>query len=309
MAKQQAPSSVFLVRPAAFDYNEQTATSNVFQKKPTESIENIRYRAIQEFDAMVQLLKEHEIDVHVFEDTPQPPKPDAIFPNNWISLHENGKLILYPMLTSNRRIERSMDIVQTLKTKFMINEVIDFSSEEVKLRIVEGTGSIVFDHVNEIAYANRSDRTNEELVREVAATLGHQSIIFNAADAQTIPIYHTNVLMCVAEKFVIICLEAIQDEIDQELLLASFMKTEHKVIAISYTQMDAFAGNMLEVKNIKGESIVLLSQTAFNSLLPGQVDAITRFTDVLPLSIPTIETYGGGSVRCMVAGIHAPKKT
>lgn len=307
MLFQQAPRTLFMVRPASFGFNEQTAATNSFQQQLNKKKTDIHQHAIAEFDAMVALLKDHGIEVLVFDDAKDPVKPDAIFPNNWVSLHEDGKLILYPMLTPNRRTERRPEIIKSLRDKFEIKDIIDLSEEERTNRIVEGTGSLVFDHVNRIAYASRSERTNESLVNEICKKLNYKPLVFDAVDDAGKSIYHTNVLMCVGEKFVILCLDAIRNENDQERLLTSFEETKLKVIAISYAQMKAFAGNMLEVKAKKGESFVLLSQTAFNSLLPGQIDAITRFVDLLPISIPTIETHGGGSVRCMVAGIHMPK--
>lgn len=308
MLFQQAPQFLFMVRPANFGFNEQTARTNSFQQKPIDDQQQIQKEALKEFDAMVELLKENEIELVVFEDTKDPVKPDAVFPNNWMSVHEDGKLLLYPMLTPNRRMERRPDFVQIIRDKFVIKDIIDFSAEERNKKIVEGTGSLVFDHVNKIAYAARSERTDEALVKEISQRLGYSPIIFNAVDQQGNAIYHTNVLMCVGEKFAIVCLDAIREDEDQERILGSLADTNHKIIAISYAQMEAFAGNMLEVKNKKGEPFVLLSQQAFNSLIPGQIDAITQFSDLLPIQVKTIETYGGGSVRCMVGGIHAPKK-
>ena len=308
MLFQQAPHSVFMVRPAAFGFNEQTATSNSFQQAAQLDARKLQELAVQEFDAMVQTLRENDIEVVVFEDKQEPNKPDAIFPNNWMSLHEDGKLLLYPMLAPNRRQERRPEFVQMLRDKFQIKEIIDYSDKERQGLIVEGTGSLIFDHVNKITYASRSERTAENLVEEISTTLGYTPVVFDAVDESNNPIYHTNVLMCVGEKFAILCLDSIRKDEDQEKVLASLAATDHKVIAISYAQLKAFAGNMLEVKNTKGESFVLLSQSAFNSLLPGQIDAITQFADLLPINIQTIESHGGGSVRCMVGGIHTPKK-
>ncbi len=308
MLFQQAPHSLFMVRPANFGFNEQTASTNSFQRSTAVDQANVHNTALKEFDAMVNLLKENHIELVVFEDTKDPVKPDAIFPNNWMSVHEDGKLLLYPMLTQNRRHERRPEFVQMLRDKFVIKDIIDFSAEERNKRVVEGTGSLVFDHVNKIAYASRSERTDESLAREIAQRLGYALLIFDAVDQHGKAIYHTNVLMCVGEKFVVLCLDAIRKDEDQELILNSFANTGHKVVAISYAQMESFAGNMLEVKNKKGEPFVLLSQQAFNTLIPGQIDAITQFADLLPINIQTIETHGGGSVRCMVGGIHAPKK-
>lgn len=308
MLFKQVPSSVFMVRPASFGFNEQTASSNPFQNESVVEAKQVQQLALTEFDAMVQTLRDNAIEVVVLEDATDPRKPDAIFPNNWLSLHEDGKLVLYPMLAPNRRLERRPEFVQILRDKFKVKDILDFSDRERKGQIVEGTGSLIFDHVNKIAYASRSERTHEPLVIEICKALNYVPIIFDAVDEAGKPIYHTNVLMCVGEKFAILCLDAIRKEEDQDLVLGSLASTGHKVIAISYTQLKAFAGNMLEVKSTKGEPFVLLSQTAFNSLLPGQIDAITQFTDLLPISIPTIESHGGGSVRCMVGGIHTPKK-
>jgi hypothetical protein len=308
MLFQQTPHSLFMVRPANFGFNEQTAATNSFQRSTEDDQAIVHRAALKEFDAMVDLLKENHIELVVFEDTKDPIKPDAIFPNNWMSVHEDGKLILYPMLTQNRRQERRPEFVQMLRDKFSIKDIIDFSAEERNKKVVEGTGSLVFDHVNKIAYASRSERTDENLAKEIAKRLGYTLIVFDAVDQHGKSIYHTNVLMCVGEKFVVLCLDAITKDEDQELVLNSFSNTGHKVVAISYAQMASFAGNMLEVKNKKGEPFVLLSLQAFNSLIPGQIDAITQFADLLPINIQTIETHGGGSVRCMVGGIHAPKK-
>ncbi|MCK6617406.1 MAG: arginine deiminase-related protein [Cyclobacteriaceae bacterium] len=303
----QAPASVFMIRPAAFGYNPDTAGSNMFQQ-PLESVaeEFIRQKVLLEFDRMVDLLRSHDLDVHVFDDTPLPAKPDAQFPNNWISLHDDGTLVLYPMMALNRRAERRQDIVSQLKRGFVVNTVVDITGEEKQNRFLEGTGSLVFDYVNRIAYAARSPRTHEALVTAVAKKLGFTSLIFNAVDEQGIPVYHTNVMMCVGSNFAAICLDAVRGDEDQELLLKSLATTGHKVVAISYAQMRAFAGNMIEVRNRNNETYVLLSEQAFNSLLPGQVDAISRYAEMIPIAIPTIEKYGGGSVRCMIAGNFLP---
>jgi hypothetical protein len=306
--KNQAPSAVFMVRPSSFGFNEQTATSNAFQKRSSGSATHVHTLALQEFDAMVRLLRDNRIEAVVLNDTIDHVRPDAVFPNNWMSVHEDGNVCLYPMLTPNRRLERRQEFIEQLKETYSIKQIFDFSAEESKGRIVEGTGSLVFDHINQLAYANRSERTDEGLVKEICNQLQYTPIVFDAVDENGSAIYHTNVLMCVGERVAIVCLDAIRNDHDQESVLGSLAQTNHKVVAISYTQMKNFAGNMLEVKNADGEPFMLLSQSAFNSLLPGQIDAITRYADLLPISIPTIETHGGGSVRCMVGGIHAPKK-
>lgn len=304
----QAPSSIFMVRPAAFGFNTQTAESNAFQVDEVNDSASVQQKALQEFDRMVDLLRSHDIDVHVIEDTPVPVKPDAVFPNNWISFHEDGRVILYPMLAENRRLERRATVAETLTESFEVSEVVDWSGEELSNRYLEGTGSVVLDYVNKIAYANRSPRTDESLVIRLCDLFGYKPIVFDAVDAEGRPIYHTNVLMCIGSKFAVICLDAIPGDDDQEKILSAFAQTQHKVVAISYAQMNAFAGNMMEVASKNGESFVLLSEQAFHSLLPGQVDAISRFAEMIPISIPTIEKYGGGSVRCMVAGIFNAKR-
>lgn len=291
-----------MIRPKRFGFNPETATSNVFQVNDETNVE----AATKEFDTMVDILRAHDVAVEVFDDSAEPAKPDAVFPNNWISFHEDGSVILYPMAAENRRLERRTDVIDALKKKFTIDTIVDLSSHEGGGVFLEGTGSIVFDHSNKIAYACRSVRTNETLVTEVCEKLKYKRVVFDAVDENNTAIYHTNVLMSVGEKFAVVCLDAIKNEEDQERVIESLSDSGHKIIAISYEQMRCFAGNILEVKTRSGEHIVLISETALNSLLPGQVNAITQFSELLPISIPSIEKIGGGGVRCMVAGIHLP---
>lgn len=307
MKFSQAPSSVLMVRPAAFGFNPQTAASNAFQSKQTDSSEEISKKALQEFDQMVDSLRAHDIDVNVIEDTNTPQKPDAVFPNNWISFHGDGTVVLYPMMAENRRLERLNPVLESIRSKFTIQRVIDLTDRENHNQYLEGTGSVVFDYWNKIAYACRSDRTDELVLKDLCQDLGYNAIVFDAVDAMGRPIYHTNVLMCVGTRFAVVCLDAIKSEEDQESLLNSFSQTQHQVVAISYDQLRSFAGNMIEVLSMSGEPTVLLSEKAFQSLLPGQINAISKHTDMIPLSIHTIEQYGGGSVRCMVAGIFSKK--
>jgi hypothetical protein len=304
MKFQQQPHTLLMIRPKRFGFNPETESSNSFQLNDDLSGD----LALVEFDKMIDVLASHEIPVEVLDDTAEPVKPDAVFPNNWISLHEDGKIILYPMLAENRRRERRPEIVEHLKLKFAVDTIVDLSGEEDKDRYLEGTGSIVFDHANSIAYACRSPRTNEKLVNELCMKLDYTSIIFDALDESSKPIYHTNVMMSVAGKFAVVCIDSIKKDEDQELVLGRLSETGHKIISISYEQMRSFAGNIIEVKSQDGENVVLMSDTALSSLLPGQVDAITQFSEVLPISIPTIERLGGGGVRCMVAGIHLPRR-
>ncbi|MFZ6010906.1 MAG: citrulline utilization hydrolase CtlX [Bacteroidota bacterium] len=295
-----------MVRPASFEFNLQTAGSNVFQSQASSS-QNFSALAIEEFNAMLDTLEAHDIDVKVFDDLLTPSKPDAVFPNNWVSFHADGKVILYPMMAENRRIERRTDIIDALRKDFSISEVIDLSNHEMQGHFLEGTGSVVFDHTAKIAYACRSPRTHEHLVQNLSTTLGYKPIIFDALDENKNAIYHTNVMMCVGRKFAVVCLDSILQESDQDVLLGSLASTSHQVVAISFAQMRAFAGNMIEVQTRAGDPVVLLSERAYQSLLPGQINAIGQHAELLPLKINTIEDLGGGSVRCMVAGIHLPK--
>lgn len=296
-----------MVRPASFGSNPQTAMTNAFQSTQVMSQADLSKKATEEFDRMVDKLRAYDIDVTVVDDTVTPVKPDSVFPNNWISFHEDGTVVLYPMLAPNRRLERSIPVLEAIKTRFQVDNVLDFSDNENADRFLEGTGSIVFDYHNKIAYASRSARTHDSVFKDVCTKLGYKPVLFDAVDEQGLPIYHTNVLMCVGTHFTVLCLDAIKNDDDQETLLNLMAETNHKVVAISFAQLRSFAGNMIEVKTQSGEPVVLLSEQAFNSLLPGQIDAISKHADLLPLSIHTIEEFGGGSVRCMVAGIFNKK--
>jgi hypothetical protein len=303
----QAPKSILMIRPLQFGFNEQTAASNAFQSYGAD-MSSVQSNAVSEFDKMVDILRAHDIDVIVFNDNAGVPKPDAIFPNNWVSLHNDGTVILYPMMAENRRLERRLDILESLKKNFDIKQIIDLTAAETQGKYLEGTGSLVLDNVNKILYACRSPRTHDELISRVASILQFQPVVFNASDRSGKPIYHTNVMMCVGSKFAILCLDSITSEDDQEILLELFSKTGRQVIAISFDQMEAFAGNMLEVQTHRGEPVVIISSKAFHSLLPGQINAIQQHAELLPININTIEKCGGGSVRCMIAGIHLPKR-
>ncbi|MEQ8424648.1 MAG: arginine deiminase-related protein [Cyclobacteriaceae bacterium] len=307
MSFSQVPHTILMVRPASFGFNPDTAGSNSFQKESTNP-ENVHAKALKEFDEVVLTLERHGINVMVVDDTMVPKTTDAIFPNNWITTHEDGKIILYPMMAPSRRLERRQDIVELLEEKFEVKEIINLSNNENENRFLEGTGSIIFDHPNRIAYACQSDRTDEQLFRHLCHQLGYTSVLFQAVNENGIPIYHTNVMMWIGEKVAGLCLDAIPDEDEQEMILNSLSKTAHKVIALSFEQMNSFAGNMFEVKGRDGKEFLLLSESAFNSLLPGQLLELEKHVTPLPLNISTIEESGGGSIRCMVAGIHLPAK-
>jgi hypothetical protein len=304
-----AATSILLIRPLSPAYNPETATSNAFQQMPEADAATNRQRVQQEFDDFAATLRSEGVDVIVIDDTPSPQKPDAVFPNNWISFHADGKVILYPMFAPSRRRERRMDVVETLRKRFVITEVIDLSVYEKEGRFLEGTGSFVFDHVNKVAYASLSPRTDKELALHVSERLGYRPVIFRAVDAGGQAIYHTNVMMSVGDKFSIVCLASITDLADRKQVVDSLRDTGHTIIDIDYNQMGHFAGNMLAVRSGAGESILVCSQQAADSLTPEQRSKLADYIRLVPVPIPTIERLGGGSVRCMMAEIFLGEVT
>jgi len=304
---RHTPNAVLMMRPAAFGYNIETAASNTFQFTPDIEHKEIHQKALQEFDKMVDELRSKHVEVIVIEDTAIPVTPDAIFPNNWFTTHGDGEVILYPMEASNRRSERRRDVIDQLKLTHEASLLHDISANELEGKYLEGTGSIVFDHVGKKAYACRSSRTDLQLLIDLCKKLRYEPVIFTATDAQGMHIYHTNVMMCVGTDIAVVCIESIAEE-DQERVIDQLQMDGKQLIAIGYEQMNAFAGNMLEVENTNGERFLTMSKSAFQSLVNGQINAITKSVDIIEVSIPTIEQYGGGGVRCMMAGIHLPKK-
>ncbi|MCK5103385.1 MAG: amidinotransferase [Cyclobacteriaceae bacterium] len=297
-----------MVRPDQFGYNTETAKSNTFQKKRLIcENHNCRKEALAEFESFVELLRKHQIEVLVFNSPAEKEAPDAVFPNNWISFHEDGKVILYPMLTKNRRIERRTEIVDELGKSFEIKKIIDLSSEELKGRILEGTGSIVFDHINKFAYANESARTNKHLFYDVCQLLGYQGIFFKAVDENGMDIYHTNVLMTIGEGYAVVCKEAI-DEPDRGFVINNLQASGLEVIEISFDQMNHFAGNMIQLKSKDGKNYLVMSQAAFEILTEAQLNQLSNYVEFIHSDIHTIESVGGGSARCMIAGIHLERK-
>lgn len=262
-----------------------------------------------EFDAFAAKLRAAGIGVMVFEDKPSPPKPDAIFPNNWISMHADGTVVLYPMCAPNRRQERQPEILGYIKQQFDITRIVDLSGHELAEKFLEGTGSIVFDHINKTAYAALSPRTHKDLVHELCAVLGYTPFTFTANDSSGAAIYHTNVMMCVGGSFATVCFESITGAREREGLRRSLFDAGHELIEISYEQMNRFAGNMLELQSANDKRNIVLSESAYRSLSPQQRAALERHAALLPLSVPTIEAVGGGSARCMIAEIFCPKKT
>jgi len=308
MISANIPHGLLMVRPASFEFNVETADSNTFQQKGAFDPGLLQQQVLSEFDEVTTVLKKNKISLLVVEDTPSPQKPDALFPNNWISMHPDGLIITYPMMAVNRRSERREDIIKLLKTRYTVSRVWDISGAEWDNKFLEGTGSIVFDHAHQLAYACRSPRTNDVLLGDVCRQIGYQSILFDSVDEKKVPVYHTNVMMWVGEKIAAVCIDSLHLESDQDKVLDRLTETNHKIIAISYAQMNAFAGNMLEVQNEEGQLFILMSQTAYQTLLPGQINEMSKYAEPIIVSIDTIEKYGGGGIRCMVAGIYLPWK-
>lgn len=300
-------SHLLMIRPANFGYNEETAPSNAFQEKPGELDPlTAQTKALEEFDQLVDLLKLNGIDVMVVEDTLLPVKTDAIFPNNWISTHEDGTVVTYPMLSPNRRLERRQDIVEALGQRFRIEQHLSLEQYETEGIILEGTGSLILDRDHKVAYACLSPRTDWGLVRRFGELLGYETLTFHAVDAQGKEIYHTNVMMALGNDFAIVCLETIQNQEQRQSVENSLLRTGKEIIDISWTQMQHFAGNMLQVHNTEGDSFLVMSRQAFDCLSQEQIARIRSHTNILYSAIPTIERLGGGSVRCMMAEIFLP---
>ncbi len=305
--KMQSTNNILLVRPATFSFNKETAISNAFQINLNESAEIIKEKKLAEFDAFVKTLKNKGVKVTVVEDTLTPEKPDAIFPNNWVSFHADGSVILYPMNAENRQHERRLDIIDLLKKDFKVTNILNLSHYEKEGKYLEGTGSIIFDHLNKKAYACLSPRTDKDLLIKVCEYLNYEPIYFFSLDEKGKEIYHTNVMMCIAENFAVICLDSISNPIEKEKLIKNLSETGHQIIDISFEQMKNFAGNMLELKGSDNKKILALSQSAFDSLSVNQKEEIEKFCELVPLNIKTIETIGGGSARCMIAEIFLPE--
>ena len=255
---------------------------------------------------MVARLRERGVHTLVFEDTPEPHTPDAVFPNNWGTFHSDGRVLLYPMCAANRRAERRPEILAALGRQFAIREIVDISAHEEQNRFLEGTGSIIFDHVHRVAYAGLSVRTEQQLFEEVCARLGYRPVVFRASDAQGQEIYHTNVMMCVGAGFAVVCLESIRNEAERAAVIHSLTATGHEIVSISLEQVSRFAGNMLTLRTATGAELLVMSQSAYNVLTPGQRHCLSQYAELVPMSIPTIETIGGGSARCMLAEVFLP---
>lgn len=297
-----------MIRPARFESNPLTAQSNRFQGQTDLAPEAQQAAALREFDGLVDALRGAGIDVVVVDDTPEPHRPDSIFPNNWISLHADGRLVLYPMEAENRRTERRTDIIERLHDELglLVTEIVDLTAHENSGHYLEGTGSMVLDRANRIAYACLSSRTHLDPLGDFAQRMNYKVVTFDAVDSDDVPIYHTNVLMNVGEKLAVICDAAIPREDQRTAVIAQLQETGHDVISLSYAQLEAFAGNMLELRNDQGERVVAMSQQAYESLNEEQLARLRANGRIVSVPIDTIEMSAGGSVRCMLAEVHLP---
>lgn len=305
----QTASTVLMIEPVNFAYNSQTAENNFFQVQQKDA--DIQQKALKEFNDFAEKLRNKGVNVITVQDTANPHSPDSIFPNNWVSFHKDGRAVLYPMFALNRRVERRADILETIKEEgFNISEVKDYSPFEKEEKYLEGTGSMIFDHDYKIAYGSVSLRLDEELFRKFCADFDFTPVVFHSfqnVNDQRLPIYHTNVMMCVAKEFVVICLDCIDDEMEREKVQEVIKSTNKEVIEISEDQLQNFAGNMLQVQNEEGTPYLVMSETAYKSLNQNQIDRIESYCEIIYADLHTIETNGGGSARCMLAEVFLPK--
>ena len=302
----QTTSHVLMIRPSAFGYNVETAANNVFQHIPKADEDVIQSNAVREFDAFVALLRSEGVDVEVIQDTSSPVKPDAIFPNNWVSFHDDATVVTYPMFSKMRRQERREDVINQLVSRFHVNLSIQFESFEEGDKYLEGTGSMVLDRAHKVAYACISGRTDLVVFREWCERMGYRPVSFHAISNGQ-PIYHTNVMMAIGTKIAVVCLDCLPDAKEKLLLKASLGK-HHHIVEITDAQVQSFAGNMLALQNQNGEELMVMSASALKSLTDEQKKTIEQYCRIVAAPIPTIEDVGGGSARCMIAEIFLPPK-
>ena len=299
----QSTSHLLMIRPVNFGYNEETAESNAFQNKGKNQ-QQVQEKALAEFNGFVSILRSNGVDVTVVDDNPQPYTPDSIFPNNWVSFHDDGNIFLYPMQAENRRLERREDIISDLEENFKVHHIVDLSRYEEQNKFLEGTGSMVLDREHKIAYACLSPRTDKDVLDVFCEQSGYAAICFDAADEHGKAIYHTNVLMCIGSKFAVICLDSISNPHEKLLVKESLASTQKEIIDISFAQMNQFAGNMLEVKSQLNETLIVMSESAYNALDNDQRSTLEKYGKLVYADIHTIENNGGGSARCMIAEVH-----
>ena len=308
--RAQSADAVLMVRPASFGWNPQTGVSNHFQpSQPPAMAGDPGTRAIAEFDGLAAALAQAGVEVHALADLPEPARPDAVFPNNWVSLHADGTVVLYPMLAPNRRGERRLELLQELEQRgtFVVTRLLDLTHHELQGRFLEGTGSVVFDHASRVAYACLSPRTDAAVLGELCDELGYQSVAFHAAGPDGTPVYHTNVVLAIGSRCAVVCAEAVV-ETERGTLLERLAAGGRRVEMIGVAQMTSFAGNVLELRTRTGESVLAMSERAFASLAPASRERLADCVDrIVTAPVATIEDLGGGSVRCMLAEVFLPR--
>lgn len=306
-------SNILMVRPVQFRYNEQTAENNYYQEDPDNlDDETASQKAQREFDAFVRVLRDNDLNVIVVEDTMSSDTPDSVFPNNWVIFHPDGTTSLFPMFAPNRRRERRKDILEKVlpEAGFRLNSIVDFSKYEEEEKFLEGTGSMILDWENKIAYASVSERTDPDLVNEFCTKNGFTPVIFHSSqsfEGERHLIYHTNVMMTLGDNFAVLCADAIYDQDEKEQVISTLMNSGKEIIEISHAQTKSFAGNMLQVINNKGEKLIIMSHAAYESLDNSQISRLEKHGKPVYSNLTTIETCGGGSARCMIAEVFLPK--
>jgi hypothetical protein len=310
LPEAQLAGAVLMIRPARFMSNPQTLESNAFQTVPDASPAEQQERALAEFDGLAAALEAAGVRTFVYPDTHEPHTPDAVFPNNWVSFHADGRVVLYPMEAPNRRGERRLDVIESLEREhgFHVSELVDLSAHEQAGNYLEGTGSMVLDRANRIAYACLSSRTQLDALGDFAQRLDYEVVAFEAVDRNGLPIYHTNVMMMVGEKLAVLCAEAVPDPAQRAAVLDSLARSGHTLLTLSLEQLESFAGNMLELKGRGGRRVVAMSRQADDALNEEQRDLLKVNGDIVTAAIDNIERSAGGSVRCMLAEIHLPGK-
>lgn len=309
--QKQTTNTILMVRPVQFRMNEQTAVNNYFQEDLDIKNKEINLRAQEEFDAFVLKLRFHGVNVIVVDDRLEVDTPDSIFPNNWVSFHKNGAVVIYPMFAENRRLERRGEILDILELEgFVIDHVMDYTAAEEEGFYLEGTGSILMDREHQKAYCALSPRADEDLFIEFCEDFDCFPVVFTAnqtVDGQRLPIYHTNVMMCLGEKFAVICLDTIDDKKERKNVITHLKQDGKEIIEISEEQMGHFAGNMLQVHGEDNKSIIVMSETAYKSLTSQQIARLEKHGILIYSSLETIESCGGGSARCMMAEVFLPR--
>ena len=308
-ALAQCAQRVLMVRPSRFGFNAETAQSNRFQVQPAEACpDEIHDQALREFDSLCAALDQAGITAHVFEDDPLPHTPDAIFPNNWVSFHGDGSLVYYPLMAENRRPELRRDWIARLQQDLghPWTREIDLTPMGAEGAFLEGTGSLILDHAQRIAYAGLSNRTTRVGLSRFQAASGYQVLAFDTRDGHGLPIYHTNVMMALGESHAVVCIDAVWDPAQRKALLDALEAAHKEVLPIDLEQVAHFAGNQLALRSQDGDPVILLSRSALRSLRPDQVRRLEHHATLAPVALDTIEAYGGGSARCMMAELHMP---